>query len=147
MKNQHYYFLKTSYCAPFGWIQHESCTEMTANSTFRMANLPKYGLGGVLDGRKGKKACFGGAGSDNSLIGYRRGIERGGMEMRGCLWNRTSDTLGDISGIFSVHFRSECFQKTGMICRKYRMVKDNQSKISIYERESERGRYFVAVRN
>jgi hypothetical protein len=59
MKNQHYCFRKIAYSAPFGWIRHESSTEITANSTYWKANLPKYGLGIVLGDGKEKNACFG----------------------------------------------------------------------------------------
>jgi hypothetical protein len=39
MKNQHYCFRKTAELVPFGWIRHESCSEITANSTYWMAKL------------------------------------------------------------------------------------------------------------
>jgi hypothetical protein len=67
-KNDVNYFLKTAYCAPFGWIWYESGSEKCANRPFWMADLLPDGLGEVeMEGR-----AVLGVGSDVSLVGYRR---------------------------------------------------------------------------
>jgi hypothetical protein len=49
---QHYCFERTADIAPFCWIQYESGAEISAFSTYRVANLRSYWLGVVETGEK-----------------------------------------------------------------------------------------------
>jgi len=50
--------MKNAYYVSIGWIRHGSGAEISANSTYRVADLPKYELGVVKGGRNGKNAGF-----------------------------------------------------------------------------------------
>lgn len=72
MKNQHYCFRKTAELVPFGWIRHESCAEITANSTYWMGDREPDGLGYV---EMKRRLVFGNRGFRGQVASDGRGVD------------------------------------------------------------------------